>query len=89
MDRFEISQTAVFEEALRRLDRPVARRILARLYALSELEDPRVRCKPLVGPLVGLWRLRVDDYRLILDIRRGELVIIALDVGHRSSVYHR
>jgi len=29
----------------------------------------------------------VGDYRVILDIRRGELVIIALDVGNRSSIY--
>jgi mRNA interferase RelE/StbE len=30
----------------------------------------------------------VGDYRVILDIRRGELVIIALDVGNRSGIYN-
>lgn len=48
---------------------------------------PSKRCKALSGPYTGLWRLRVGDYRVILDIRRAELIIIALDVGNRSSIY--
>ena len=36
---------------------------------------------------MGLWRLRVGDYRVILDVHRDELVIVALDVDHRSSIY--
>lgn len=40
-----------------------------------------------VRPPTGLWRLRVGDYRVILDMRRSELVIIALDVGNRDNIY--
>jgi hypothetical protein len=29
---------------------------------------------------------RVGDYLVILDIRRGECVVVALDVDHRSNV---
>lgn len=76
-----------FAKALRKLDRQVQRRILAKLIALTDLEDPTVPCKPLTGPLTGLWRLRAGDWRVILDIRRGELVIVALDVDHRSKIY--
>ena len=76
-----------FDRALRKLDRPVATRVLKALTALENLDDPTQRCKALTGPYTGLWRLRVGDYRVILDIRRGELVIIALDVGNRSSSY--
>lgn len=57
------------------------------LYGLVDLDDPQTRCKALTGPLAGLWRLRVGDYRVLLDIQRDELVIVALDVGHRSSIY--
>lgn len=49
--------------------------------------DPTRRCTALAGPYTGLWRLRVGDYRLIPDIRRRELVINALDVGNRRSIY--
>ena len=78
---------AKFERSLHKLDTQVARRILVKLYGLAELEEPQTRCKALSGPLGGLWRLRVGDDRVLLDIRRGELVIVALDVGHRHSVY--
>lgn len=76
-----------FDRAMKKLDRQVARRVLKTLVALETLDDPTKRCKALSGPYAGLWRLRVGDYRVILDIRRGELVIIALDVGNRSSIY--
>ncbi len=76
-----------FERSLRKLDKQTARRILVKLYGLVDLDQPEARCKALTGPLASLWRLRVGDYRVLLDIQRGELVIVALDVGHRSSVY--
>jgi len=76
-----------FDRALRKLDRQVAARVLKALVALENLDDPTRRCKTLSGPYAGLWRLRVGDYRVILDIRRRELVIVALDVGNRSGIY--
>ncbi len=75
------------DRAVRKLDRPVAARVLRTLVALEDPDDPTTRCKALSGPYTGLWRLRVGDYRVILDIRRGELVVIALDVGNRSTIY--
>jgi mRNA interferase RelE/StbE len=49
--------------------------------------DPAAVCKPLSGPLAGLWRYRIGDYRVTLDIDRGRVVIIALDIGHRGDIY--
>lgn len=76
-----------FDRDLKRLDRQAQRLILTRLLRLAELDDPRVRLKPLSGPLAGLWRLRVDDYRVIIDVRVSEIVLVALDVGRRDSIY--
>lgn len=76
-----------FDRALKGLDRQVARRVLKTLTALETLDDPTKRCKALSGPYTGLWRLRVGDYRVILDIRRAEMIIIALDIGNRSGIY--
>lgn len=73
--------------ALRKLDRPVARRIYDALERLAELEQPTASCKALSGPLAGMWRLRVGDYRVVMEISRNEFVILALDIGHRSTVY--
>lgn len=74
-------------KALGKLDRPTAKRIRDALSRLGGLDDPAAPCKALSGPLTGFWRYRVGDYRVILDIRRGEVVIVALDIGHRSDVY--
>jgi len=84
---YQLVHTKRFEKALRGLDRQVQRRILTKLYGLAQLEDPTVQCKPMVGPLAGLWHVCTGGYRTILDIRRNELVIIALDTDHGSSVY--
>lgn len=35
----------------------------------------------------GLWRYRVGDYRIVVDIEDDVLVILVVDVDHRSRVY--
>lgn len=75
------------ERALRKLDPQVSRRLIRSLRAIAALEDPRSRGKALTGPLKGYWRYRVSDYRIVCDIRDAELVIIAIDIGHRSTIY--
>jgi len=72
---------------LRKADPQVARRIRGSLRAIASLEDPRTKGKGLTGPLAGLWRYRVGDYRIICDIREDELVIVALEIGKRSRIY--
>lgn len=59
------------------------------LREVENLEDPRSRGKGLTANLAGLWRYRVGDYRVICDIEDNELVILAVDVEHRSEVYKR
>lgn len=81
----EVSPRA--EKALRKLDRQAARRVRDGLVRLATLEDPTMSCKAPSGPLSGLWRYRVGDYRVIIDIDRSRLVIIALDMGHRGDIY--
>lgn len=35
------------------------------------------------------YRLRVGEYRLILDIQQNRLVIIVIEIGHRKNIYKR
>jgi mRNA interferase RelE/StbE len=72
---------------LRKLDRQVSARIVARLEEIAQLEDPHSRGKGLMGTLTGLWRYRVDDYRVIVRIEGQRLVIVVLTVGNRRVVY--
>ena len=81
-----ISETA--RRQLKKLDRSTAQTLLRYLNRLvQETEDPRQRGKGLTANLTGLWRYRVGDYRVICDIQDGELVVLVLQVAHRSQAY--
>ena len=68
---------------LGKLDRSVAKRIVERV---QDLEDNPLRSlRHLVG--VPYYRLRVGDYRVIVELIETRLVILVLKVGHRRSVY--
>ncbi len=51
----------------------------------------RIRARPFhfVKRLVGspYYRLRVGDYRVILDIKQDKLIIFVIELGHRRNVY--
>lgn len=81
-----ISETA--RRQLKKLDRSTAQTLLRYLNRLvQETEDPRQRGKGLTANLTGLWRYRVGDYRVICDIQDGELMVLVLQVAHRSQAY--
>ncbi len=52
-------------------------------------ENPRNLGKAMTGEWKGLWRFRVGDYRIVCDIRDAELVIVAVQIGHRKDVYDK
>lgn len=74
---------------LKKLDKPVSRRIVDYMDEVSKLKDPRDRGKILVGNLIGFWRYRVGDYRILCRIRDGEFVISVVEVGNRKEVYDK
>lgn len=74
-------------KALKKLDKPTRRRIMDALDWLAASPTPQAHCKALTGEFTGLWRYRIGNYRVILDLDQGELIIIALNAGHRSKIY--
>jgi mRNA interferase RelE/StbE len=73
---------------LKKLDRQTARRILDYMDDhAGKLQDPRSTGKALAGPLGGLWRYRIGDYRVICDIQDRALRILVVRVAHRSAAY--
>lgn len=82
-----------FEDAslkeLAKLDKPVARRILAFLRErVAALDDPRSVGEALKGSKLGeFWKYRVGDYRIVAHIEDGALRILVLKVGNRREVY--
>ena len=75
------------QKSLRKIGRTEADRITKRLGEIAALDDPHIRGHALTGNLVGLWRYRVDDWRVIVRIEKQRLVILVVEIGHRSKVY--
>jgi mRNA interferase RelE/StbE len=64
---------------LRKLDTAVQQAILRYLRErIATQEDPRRFGKPLRRNLAGLWRYRVEDYRLICRIEEERVVVLVL-----------
>lgn len=85
--RIEFDEAALKE--LAKLDKPVARRIVAFLRErVAVLEDPRSVGEALKGSKLGdFWKYRVGDYRVIANIEDGALRVLVLKVGNRREVY--
>lgn len=73
---------------LGKLDRQSAKRIMRFLdERLAQLDDPRSTGKALAGPLGGLWRYRIGNYRIICSIDEAILNILVVEAGHRKDIY--
>jgi mRNA interferase RelE/StbE len=68
---------------LKRLERQDQERIIAALKRIRI--RPGAHVKKLVGEKA--YRLRVGDYRVIMDIIDDKLIILVLTVGQRGNVY--
>lgn len=81
MYRVEFSQKA--ESQLYKLKKEMQYRII------NVLERISIRPFHFVKRLVGspYYRLRVGDYRVILDIKQDKLIIFVIELGHRRNVY--
>ena len=73
---------------LRKLDHQTQKLILNFLKnKILNVDNPRSFGKPLLGDLSGLWRYRVEKYRIICNIDNDEIKILILKISHRDSVY--
>jgi len=75
---YEITFTDTSRRQFRKLEKDVQERMI------KALERIRIRPESYVKKLVGDpgYRLRVGDYRVILDIQKSELIILVIKIGH-------
>ena len=80
---YEIVFTKLAEKQLYKLEGIIQKRVV------SSLERIKIRPHHHIKKLVSCpyFRLRVGDYRLILDIKEGTLIILVLEIGHRKNIY--
>lgn len=71
------------EKFLKKLNKKDAEMILNKIYSIRE--NPFRFLKRLQGE--KLWRLRIADYRAIVDVIVSANKIIILRIGHRKNIY--
>ena len=85
---YSVRYTEKAIQSLKKLDRSVL--ILIKSWIEKNLVDtdyPRRHGKGLASNRSGQWRYRVGNYRILAEIEDKELIILAIEVGHRNSVY--
>jgi len=71
------------ENFLKKLDKKDAELILNKIYAIRD--NPFRFLKRLQGE--KLWRLRIADYRVIVDVIVSMNQIVVLRIGHRKNKF--
>ena len=82
---YEIVFSNKAKKQLFKLEKNIQKRII------SILERIRIRPESYITKLVGDpgYKLRVGDYRIIMDIDNNNLLILVIKVGHRKEIYNR
>jgi mRNA interferase RelE/StbE len=85
VSRYRISIQRDALRALAKLDKPVRRRIQTAIDRLAD--DPRPAGVRALTGRPGVLRLRVGDYRVIYQVHDLKLLVLVVDLGHRSAIY--
>ncbi len=85
---YSVEYTDEAIKQLRKMDRFTRTMILNwNSKHLDGTDNPYASGKALTGNKVGLWRYRMGDYKLISNIDKGKLVILLVEISHRSNKY--
>ncbi len=69
---------------LKRLDPHIRKAVRSALERIAS--DPSLG-KPLLYSLKGYHSFRTSSYRIIYSVRKNELIVLVVAVGHRREVY--
>lgn len=90
MKRYHVEYSKDARRDIKKLNKPVANRIKKFISEnLEGCENPRLRGKPLHGPLRGNWSYRVGNYRIIAEIEDDKILITVVEIGHRGKIYNQ
>lgn len=81
--RYTLVTTENFEKQLKKLDRSVQVIVVKWIRKhLENCKDPKAFGKGLTANMKGYWRYRIGDYRLLVEIREEELIVMAISIAH-------
>ena len=83
--KFELFYTRRAERDIEKLEPKIRDRVGKTL--LQYREEPLRFAEKLTDPVLGEYRYRIGDYRVVFDMEGNEIVV--LRVGHRREIYKR
>ncbi len=76
------------KQDFRKLDKTTAKKLIRYMEErIAPLTNPRALGKGLRYEKYGLWRYRIENYRIICRIKESEVEILVINVGHRKDIY--
>lgn len=85
---YKVTFTKRALKQLKKIDRPTAALITGWIRKnLEGCENLRAMGKSLIANMSGQWRYRVGDYRIIAEIIDESVLILVINIGHRSDIY--
>lgn len=88
MSKWQIKFTLKAERKFFKLPSDAQKSVLDYLYnQVLRVKHPQLFGKALRGNKKGLWRYRVDKFRIICKLEEEELVILVVVVAKRDVVY--
>lgn len=86
MKLFQLKYKQKAFKSLKQLPKTAQQKILNAIEYLAE--DPFLG-KKLKGKLSGKYSLRLWPYRVIYIVKKEEIIVVILDIGHRQGVYKK
>jgi mRNA interferase RelE/StbE len=80
---YQVVYTKTSIKDIRKLDNVARRRIKKKIESYSE--NPVSYAKKLIKSMIGSYRWRVGNYRIVFDLDGKDIVI--LRIGHRREIY--
>ncbi len=87
MMSYKFIPTDDFRTDLKKLDGSAVKFILKYIKKLESSENPKAYGKELSGNMVGMYRFRVNDYRIVAKFIKDTFIVQGLGVGHRKNIY--
>lgn len=83
IQKFDIVYTKSAVKDIEKLDKVAKRKLKLKLELY--LKDPLKNAKKLISPIIGNYRWRVGNHRVVFDIDGNKIVV--LKIGHRKDIY--
>ena len=85
---YKVIKTDNFVNNFKKLDNSIKINILKYIKKLELSDNPKAYGKELSGNMAGLYRFRINNYRIITKFENGKFTIEGLAAGHRRNIYN-